>query len=300
MSFSTTLQTLRKEAGLTQEQLASKFGVSAQAVSKWENGSFPEGDLIPKIADHFGVSIDYLYGREEKDPSLEQQVVSVLNKIWSEEGDYNTRTKIFMEKIHRIIWAFHISTWKDNAEYYDRPISADENGELDSAFLNDFGYSFMRLNKNHEYYLFLKQPDCEEGFLKWFEGAGKIGPMLELLSDPDSVRVLLYMYTLASNEFAGAATVSKETGVDIKKTEETLVKLSSQIGVNNHPMFSFRIVQSGGKEETVYGIDKTLSGLLLGVVALLDSYVTASQSYSMQINNRQKSWIDKLPPRLKK
>ncbi|MCR5330326.1 MAG: hypothetical protein K6E62_03935 [Lachnospiraceae bacterium] len=205
-----------------------------------------------------------------------------------------------MEKIHRIIWAFHISTWKDNAEYYDRPISADENGELDSAFLNDFGYSFMRLNKNHEYYLFLKQPDCEEGFLKWFEGAGKIGPMLELLSDPDSVRVLLYMYTLASNEFAGAATVSKETGVDIKKTEETLVKLSSQIGVNNHPMFSFRIVQSGGKEETVYGIDKTLSGLLLGVVALLDSYVTASQSYSMQINNRQKSWIDKLPPRLKK
>ncbi|MCR5330327.1 MAG: helix-turn-helix transcriptional regulator [Lachnospiraceae bacterium] len=74
MSFSTTLQTLRKEAGLTQEQLASKFGVSAQAVSKWENGSFPEGDLIPKIADHFGVSIDYLYGREEKD--------RVLNSRW--------------------------------------------------------------------------------------------------------------------------------------------------------------------------------------------------------------------------
>ena len=48
MSFASTLQTLRKEAGLTQEQLASKFGVSAQAVSKWENGSFPEGDLIHK------------------------------------------------------------------------------------------------------------------------------------------------------------------------------------------------------------------------------------------------------------
>ena len=300
MSFSTTLQALRKEAGLTQEQLASQFGVSAQAVSKWENGSFPEGDLIPRIADYFGVSIDYLYGRKDREESIEQQVVSELNAIWDGEGDISERTKAYFEKMQKIMWAFHISTWKDNAEYYDRPRSADESGELDSALLNDYGYSFMRLNTGHEYYLFLKQPDCEEGFLKWFEDAGKIGPMLELLADPDSVRVLLYMYTLDSNEFAGVATVSKETGVDPKKTEETLVKLSSRIGVHNHPMFSFKIVQSGGKEETVYGIDKTLSGLLLGVVALLDSYVNAANSYSMQINNRNASWIKKLPPAFRK
>ena len=85
MSFATTLQSLRKEAGLTQEQLASKFGVSAQAVSKWENGSFPEGDLIPKIADLFHVSIDYLYGREERNAGAEEQLVRELTAIWKKE-----------------------------------------------------------------------------------------------------------------------------------------------------------------------------------------------------------------------
>ena len=295
MSFATTLQTLRKEAGLTQEQLASKFGVSAQAVSKWENGSFPEGDLIPKIADQFGVSIDYLYGREEKKASLEQQVVRGLNAIWKEEGSHKEATKKFMDKVHRILWAFQIAGWSENPDYFERPQVAEENGELDSALLNEFGYSFMRLNKNHEWYLFLKQPDCEEGFLKWFEGAGKIVPMIRLLSDPQSVRVLLYMYTLNNHEFAGAETVSKETGVPKEKAEETLKRLTSEIGVCNHPLYRISIVKGNGKEETVYGIDKTLSGLLLGVLALLDTYCNACDSYSMHMNNRQESWISRQP-----
>ena len=36
--FSKQLQMLRKQSGITQEQLAAKLGVTAQAVSKWENG----------------------------------------------------------------------------------------------------------------------------------------------------------------------------------------------------------------------------------------------------------------------
>lgn len=39
--FSKQLQMLRKQSGITQEQLAAKLGVTAQAVSKWENGSIP-------------------------------------------------------------------------------------------------------------------------------------------------------------------------------------------------------------------------------------------------------------------
>lgn len=53
---------LRKEKGVRQEDLAAFVGVTAQAVSKWENGGAPDAELLPVIADFFGVSIDALFG----------------------------------------------------------------------------------------------------------------------------------------------------------------------------------------------------------------------------------------------
>ena len=53
---------LRKQKGLTQEQLAEIVGVTYQAVSKWENEkSFPELSIIPLLASTFGCSIDTLF-----------------------------------------------------------------------------------------------------------------------------------------------------------------------------------------------------------------------------------------------
>lgn len=65
--LSTTITRLRKERGLTQEQLGQLVGVSAQAVSKWEKGGAPDVELLPVLADRLGVSIDALFGRS--DPS---------------------------------------------------------------------------------------------------------------------------------------------------------------------------------------------------------------------------------------
>ena len=56
---------LRREKGMTQEQLANALGISYQAVSKWENElSSPDISALPLLADLFGVSIDELFGRE--------------------------------------------------------------------------------------------------------------------------------------------------------------------------------------------------------------------------------------------
>ena len=53
---------LRRAAGMTQEMLAFRLGVSSQAVSKWERQlSFPDLSLLPVIAEVFGVSIDTLF-----------------------------------------------------------------------------------------------------------------------------------------------------------------------------------------------------------------------------------------------
>lgn len=60
----TTIAALRREKGLTQDALAAQLGVSAQAVSKWENGlSCPDILMLPEIAELFGVSVDALFGR---------------------------------------------------------------------------------------------------------------------------------------------------------------------------------------------------------------------------------------------
>ena len=64
-SLSATITRLRKEWGLTQEQLGQLVGVSAQAVSKWEKGGAPDVELLPVLADRLGVPIDALFGRAE-------------------------------------------------------------------------------------------------------------------------------------------------------------------------------------------------------------------------------------------
>ena len=54
----------RKRLGMTQEQLAQRVGVSAQAVSKWENNlSCPDITILPELASIFGISVDELLGR---------------------------------------------------------------------------------------------------------------------------------------------------------------------------------------------------------------------------------------------
>ena len=61
MRFADKLIQLRKEKGLSQEDLADSLGVSRQAVSRWEQGNtFPDLPNLQKIVKVFGVSADYL------------------------------------------------------------------------------------------------------------------------------------------------------------------------------------------------------------------------------------------------
>lgn len=69
MSLGENLQFLRKNADITQEELAEKLEVSRQSVSKWEaDASFPEMDKIITLCDMFGCSMDTLVkGNAEKE-----------------------------------------------------------------------------------------------------------------------------------------------------------------------------------------------------------------------------------------
>lgn len=59
----TNIKEYRLKKGYTQEQLAYELGVSAQTVSRWENGTtYPDIVMLPIIAELFETSIDNLMG----------------------------------------------------------------------------------------------------------------------------------------------------------------------------------------------------------------------------------------------
>lgn len=66
----------RKRLGLTQDALAERLGLTAQAVSKWENDlSCPDIAILPRLAEIFGISTDELLGMEPKTVVHEAEVV---------------------------------------------------------------------------------------------------------------------------------------------------------------------------------------------------------------------------------
>ena len=62
--FSVRLKELRLQHGFSQEELAEKIGIKQNSYSDWENGKCkPNYEKLEKIADFFGVSLDWLFGR---------------------------------------------------------------------------------------------------------------------------------------------------------------------------------------------------------------------------------------------
>lgn len=95
-----TIAQLRKDGGMTQEALANRLGVSNQAVSKWESDQCcPDVQLLPRIADEFGVSLDRLFGREERAPEVETPGLLVQGLPW--EDDRTLRAVCYLG--HRLL-----------------------------------------------------------------------------------------------------------------------------------------------------------------------------------------------------
>ena len=77
----------RKKLNMTQDKLAERLGVTAQAVSKWENDqSCPDITMLPKLAEIFGISIDALLGVAAQSNAIEAEVVNPIDDEQEPEG----------------------------------------------------------------------------------------------------------------------------------------------------------------------------------------------------------------------
>ena len=79
--FGERLKRLRQDRNITQSELAAQLGVVPSAVGKYERipNAYPSVDALIKIADFFGVSIDYLLRGTKVPPSVENNISGSLS-----------------------------------------------------------------------------------------------------------------------------------------------------------------------------------------------------------------------------
>lgn len=89
------LKALRKQKGLTQEELAIRLNVVRQTVSKWESGrSVPDADILMKIADVLDVSLSDLLGAElPHNEGQQNEIAAQLIRLNEQYAIRNRRSK---------------------------------------------------------------------------------------------------------------------------------------------------------------------------------------------------------------
>ncbi len=89
IDLGTKIRLLRRRDGRTQKVLAEALGVTSQAVSRWESsGSYPDMNLIPSIANYFGVTIDELFGyTNDRTYKIEQLVTNIREMLRLNRGE---------------------------------------------------------------------------------------------------------------------------------------------------------------------------------------------------------------------
>ena len=138
MNIAEVIRKYRKEAGMTQEEMANRLGVTTPAVNKWENGnSKPDIELLAPIARLLHISLDTLMSfHEELTPSEIGEIIREMDTMFVSEG-FETVYEWAADKIkeypncNMLIWqlvvmldARRLTDVTIDSEKYDEQINA--------------------------------------------------------------------------------------------------------------------------------------------------------------------------------
>ena len=128
MDIGNKIKLLRQKAGVTQEQLGERLGISAQSISKWETGiTMPDISLLPLLSGELGVSIDELF-----DLTTDQKLQRIEKRIDVEEelsneafSEYESFLKMQLDECddRRKILSLLARLYHHRAESYLRKVS---------------------------------------------------------------------------------------------------------------------------------------------------------------------------------
>lgn len=115
MNLGSNILQLRKQKNVTQEELAAELGVTAAAVSKWENGyTLPDILMLCALADFFAVTTDELLGREKE---WKYAVIAAT-------------THEFGKKIQKLALGYGISVKAIHTNYADAVAHMEQDGTI--------------------------------------------------------------------------------------------------------------------------------------------------------------------------
>lgn len=94
------IKELRKEKGLTQEQLAEQLNVSRRTVSRWETGSnMPDLDVLIEMADYYEIELRELLDGERKSEKMNKELEETVLKV----VEYSNEDKLKVTKrMHKL------------------------------------------------------------------------------------------------------------------------------------------------------------------------------------------------------
>ena len=213
INFASQLVRYRKRKGLTQEALANLLNVTPQAVSKWENGSYPDGDLLPRIAGVLEVSLDVLFGLKPEEQICPEELV--IEKIQSlqdaERADY------CMNLFYAVLGAY------SNIQSSEFHIPAKLRRETYAQLKTDYELALARLNKDMQYFCFLRIP--EQGLGSYAEITDRLLQFFRLLSRREALRILYFFGTTEHNHLWSRGEIARHLGMPEKVTAEVLDEL---------------------------------------------------------------------------
>lgn len=224
-SIGNIIAKLRKEKGATQEELAKYTLVSPQAVSKWENGGVPDTELLPKIADFFGVSIDTLFGRNITDYSDIENVLA--KKIV--DTPHNERLNMAFELcwvIERALFGYE--KIKDGS-IKDCQDNLGNTGLQYSSFLSNNGLTLMGLSRRLPY--FLLAPESLDKNLAFFEGIDYI-TFFKDFSDKAVFDTMVFLNTREQNKAFTPNLLMKNFNIKFEKSTDIIKTLHKYRVVN--------------------------------------------------------------------
>ena len=213
---------LRKTKGITQDELAKYVGVSAQAVSKWENGGVPDTELLPKIADFFEVSIDKLFGKCDSNTNITSAIFEHIRKT---KPDSEERFKAIFElcwDIERSIFNFGGNVDAEiinGGKIKDYELMTKPDDQQYSSILSDHGFTRMGIANKLQYFLYVPEiKDKEKGL---FENINYT-EFFRDLSDEYVFNSFLLLFKRDSKKAFTENLFVKELNVDLEKTKEII------------------------------------------------------------------------------